>query len=38
MTTTEQILSTFTSKVNMEKEYTRNELGKMLTEEDEEEG
>ena len=32
MTTTEQILSTFTSKVDMEKEYTRNELGKMLTE------
>ena len=32
MTTTEQILSTFTSKVEMEKEYTRSELGKMLTE------
>jgi len=32
MTTTEKILSTFTSKVDMEKEYTRNELGKMLTE------
>ena len=32
MTTTERILTTFTSKVEMEKEYTRNELGKMLTE------
>ena len=32
MTTTEQILSTFTSKVEMEKEYTRGELAKMLTE------
>ena len=32
MTTTKQILTTFTSKVDMEKEYTRNELGKMLTE------
>ena len=32
MTTTERILATFTSKVDMEKEYTRNELGKMLTE------
>ena len=32
MTTTEQILTTFTSKVDMEKEYTRSELGKMLTE------
>ena len=32
MTTTERILTTFTSKVDMEKEYTRNELGKMLTE------
>ena len=32
MTTTERILTTFTSKVEMEKEYTRSELGKMLTE------
>ena len=32
MTTTQQILTTFTSKVEMEKEYTRSELGKMLTE------
>jgi hypothetical protein len=32
MTTTERILTTFTSKVNMEKEYTRSELAKMLTE------
>ena len=32
MTTTERILTTFTSKVDMEKEYTRSELGKMLTE------
>ena len=32
MTTTQQILTTFTSKVDMEKEYTRSELGKMLTE------
>jgi hypothetical protein len=32
MTTTEQILTTFTSKVDLEKEYTRSELGKMLTE------
>ena len=32
MTTTESILTTFTSKVDMEKEYTRSELGKMLTE------
>ena len=32
MTTTQQILTTFTSKVDFEKEYTRSELGKMLTE------
>ena len=32
MTTTQKILTTFTSKVEMEKEYTRSELGKMLTE------
>ena len=32
MTTTERILTTFTSKVEMDKEYTRSELGKMLTE------
>ena len=32
MTTTQQILTTFTSKVEMDKEYTRNELAKMLTE------
>ena len=32
MTTTQQILTTFTSKIDLEKEYTRNELGKMLTE------
>ena len=32
MTTTQQILTTFTSKVDMENEYTRSELGKMLTE------
>ena len=32
MTTTERILTTFTSKVDLEKEYTRSELGKMLTE------
>jgi len=32
MTTTERILTTFTSKIEMEKEYTRSELGKMLTE------
>ena len=32
MTTTQQILTTFTSKVEMDKEYTRSELGKMLTE------
>jgi hypothetical protein len=32
MTTTEQILTTFTAKVDMEKEYTRSELAKMLTE------
>ena len=32
MTTTQQILTTFTSKVDLEKEYTRSELGKMLTE------
>ena len=32
MTTTERILATFTSKVDMEKEYTRSEMGKMLTE------
>ena len=32
MTTTQQILTTFTSKVDLEKEYTRSELAKMLTE------
>ena len=32
MTTTERILTTFTSKVDMEKEYTRSEMAKMLTE------
>ena len=32
MTTTQKILTTFTSKVEMDKEYTRSELGKMLTE------
>jgi len=32
MTTTQQILTTFTTKVELEKEYTRSELGKMLTE------
>ena len=32
MTTTQHILTTFTSKVEMEKEYTRSELAKMLTE------
>ena len=32
MTTTQQILTTFTSKVDLEKEYTRGELAKMLTE------
>ena len=32
MTTTQQILTTFTSKVDLEKEYTRSELGKMLKE------
>ena len=32
MTTTQQIMTTFTSKVDMEKEYTRSELAKMLTE------
>ena len=32
MTTTQQILTTFTSKVEMDKEYTRSELAKMLTE------
>ena len=32
MTTTQKILTTFTSKVDMEKEYTRSEMGKMLTE------
>jgi hypothetical protein len=32
MTTTQQILTTFTTKVDMEKEYTRSELAKMLTE------
>ena len=32
MTTTQQILTTFTTKVDIEKEYTRSELGKMLTE------
>ena len=32
MTTTERILTTFTSKVDLEKEYTRGELAKMLTE------
>jgi hypothetical protein len=32
MTTTLHILTTFTSKVDLEKEYTRSELGKMPTE------
>ena len=32
MTTTQQILTTFTSKVEIDKEYTRGELAKMLTE------
>ena len=32
MTTTQQILTTFTSKVDLEKEYTRSEVGKILTE------
>ena len=32
MTTTQQILTTFTTTVDIEKEYTRSELGKMLTE------
>ena len=32
MTTTEQILTTFTSKVDYDKEYTRGEMAKMLTE------
>ena len=32
MTPTQQIMTTFTSKVDMEKEYTRSEMGKMLTE------
>ena len=32
MTTTQQILTTFTSKVDLEKEYTGSELRKMLTE------
>ena len=32
MTTTERILTTFNSKVDYEKEYTRSELAKMLTE------
>jgi PHP family Zn ribbon phosphoesterase len=32
MTTTERILTTFTTKVDMEKEYKRSELAKMLTE------
>ena len=32
MTTTERILTTFTSKVEMDKEYSRSELAKMLTE------
>ena len=32
MTTTQQILTTFNSKVDYEKEYTRGELAKMLTE------
>ena len=32
MTPTERIVTTFTSKVDMEKEYTRSEMGKMLTE------
>ena len=32
MTTTQQIMTTFTSKVDMDKEYTRSELAKMLTE------
>ena len=32
MTPTQQIMTTFNSKVDMEKEYTRIELAKMLTE------
>ena len=32
MTTTQQIINEFTTLVDTEKEYTRNELGKMLTE------
>ena len=32
MTTTQKVLTTFTSKIDLEKEYTRSELGKMLTE------
>ena len=32
MTSTQQILTTFTSKVDLEKEYTSSELRKMLTE------
>ena len=32
MTTTQQILTTFTTKVDLEKEYTSSELRKMLTE------
>ena len=32
MTPTQQIMTTFTSKVDMEKEYTRSEMAKMLTE------
>ena len=32
MTTTEKILTIFTSKVDNEKEYTRGEMAKMLTE------
>ena len=32
MTTTQQIMTIFTSKVDIEKEYTRVELAKMLTE------
>ena len=32
MTTTEQIITTFTEQVDSDKEYTRAELSKMLTE------
>ena len=32
MTSTQQIMTIFTSKVDIEKEYTRAELAKMLTE------